>query len=736
MFTIGAAPGPVCLVALVFSLSLASGASANDCEPYARYLHWAGTAQTPGSARAAVEREGFLYVADGNGFAILSIDDVGRTAIVSQLPFSVAVLDVALGGAFAYLAADLGGLVTVNISNPAHPVVVSSRGLGSSIAARAVDVAGTLVFVAAARSGPAGNLYAFDASSPGAPRMLDTVLTPWRATDLHVRDGYAFVTDTMCFETGCMGGLGVFDVSDPTALDEVGYVGLGPVPAFTLAGDHAYVASSIFGVWVVDVSNPPFPLALGSTEEFEGRGVAAEGDVLVVSADDVRVYDITDRELPVETARFAAAAPGTGGGVSLLRGRALVVGEGELQLVDARDPHPLAPVATVLATSSIEAVATSGAMGVLADGTRLRVFDFSDPHAPLEQGEASLPAAASALEIAGPMLYAACGLSGLSIFDLQDPASPVLRRSLRLPGRSEALVYADGFLYVCTRGTEDERAVRVLDVQDPTQPREVDRYVLSDDPVGLDLEGPTLFVAAGAQGLVVFDRTTPDAIVPIGSFVTPFASAVIVREGTARLTDLALGLVHLDVADPARPVLLATMPLTGSPGDITISERHALVSSGPLGCTVVDLRVTADPVPTGWLPSNGFTHGTAEASGHMLVADGSGLHVFEPPCRLQLVPPAGTTPRPAAVLSRVAVGPNGTATITVDLAETSPLSVRLYDARGRLIRTLANDVLPPGRHAFGWDGTSRAGRSAPSGVYFYVAAIPGRSEGGRFVMAR
>lgn len=46
------------------------------------------------------------------------------------------------------------------------------------------------------------------------------------------------------------------------------------------------------------------------------------------------------------------------------------------------------------------------------------------------------------------------------------------------------------------------------------------------------------------------------------------------------------------------------------------------------------------------------------------------------------------------------------------------LSLRIYDLRGRLVRTLADGPQAAGRHAVTWDGRDGAGRALPSGVYF------------------
>jgi hypothetical protein len=57
--------------------------------------------------------------------------------------------------------------------------------------------------------------------------------------------------------------------------------------------------------------------------------------------------------------------------------------------------------------------------------------------------------------------------------------------------------------------------------------------------------------------------------------------------------------------------------------------------------------------------------------------------------------------------------------ITYDIARTSSVDLSVYDAQGRLVKTLSSGIHEPGRYEITWLGETRTGgRSAP-GVYFY-----------------
>jgi hypothetical protein len=51
------------------------------------------------------------------------------------------------------------------------------------------------------------------------------------------------------------------------------------------------------------------------------------------------------------------------------------------------------------------------------------------------------------------------------------------------------------------------------------------------------------------------------------------------------------------------------------------------------------------------------------------------------------------------------------------------VSIRVFDVAGRLVRTLANDFAPAGRHLVTWDGTSDEGARMRNGMYFVHVRI-------------
>ncbi|MBD3337216.1 MAG: hypothetical protein GF355_17015 [Candidatus Eisenbacteria bacterium] len=62
--------------------------------------------------------------------------------------------------------------------------------------------------------------------------------------------------------------------------------------------------------------------------------------------------------------------------------------------------------------------------------------------------------------------------------------------------------------------------------------------------------------------------------------------------------------------------------------------------------------------------------------------------------------------------------------IAFSVVDTGPVTVRIYDAGGRIVRTVLEETLPPGDYAPTWDGLSNAGEVVPAGVYLSRIELP------------
>jgi hypothetical protein len=100
-----------------------------------------------------------------------------------------------------------------------------------------------------------------------------------------------------------------------------------------------------------------------------------------------------------------------------------------------------------------------------------------------------------------------------------------------------------------------------------------------------------------------------------------------------------------------------------------------------------------------------------------------------------VTPPAAVPAR--TTITRIAPNPfNPRTTLHYEVAQASRVQVRLYDPRGREVRTLVDGVLGAGRYEVVWDGTDDAGITVTSGVYFAQLAADGLASWKKLVLLK
>ena len=79
---------------------------------------------------------------------------------------------------------------------------------------------------------------------------------------------------------------------------------------------------------------------------------------------------------------------------------------------------------------------------------------------------------------------------------------------------------------------------------------------------------------------------------------------------------------------------------------------------------------------------------------------------------------------------------NPSTNIRFSLAQPGPASLKIYDVRGRMIRTLIDGPMTAGDHDLRWDGRTEDGSRAASGVYFMRLVTSGFSDHRKLVLSR
>jgi hypothetical protein len=98
--------------------------------------------------------------------------------------------------------------------------------------------------------------------------------------------------------------------------------------------------------------------------------------------------------------------------------------------------------------------------------------------------------------------------------------------------------------------------------------------------------------------------------------------------------------------------------------------------------------------------------------------------------------PAGANPEGLSLEQSAPNPMNPRTTIRFSLPRSGHVTLRIFDIRGRLVRTLVTDDLLQGPHVVEWDGRTERGLSAASGVYHYRLEASGKRLTRRLVVLK
>ena len=713
-----------CLVVLL--VALAGRAQAQECFDYTTTgLRPLGTIETGPGWDIALQDQ-VLYVAGGaRGVAVYDVAVPTAPvllALIGGLPGEAT--RVAVNGDELVVVVAGFGLILYDVSSPAAPLFAAVHPVAD---AHAAVVGGGRVFRAD------GNWAVVLAR--GATALLDT------ASMVLGFDGVqdAAIVGDLLFVPDGSGRLVVGDLAAPGGFAELGICGLaGQAAAVAVAGDRLYAVVD-GGLESVDISDPAAPrqeanaqvlpleavdLALGSglavtlMQDHEGRGRAA-------------IYDLTEPAHPRHTADLVL--PGTPTAVAAGNGAAFVArADGDVLVLDLADTtlaptRPLAAAWLTYASVDLEG-------GLVYAATRefgLRIIEAAsgelvhhDPQSGIWKVDA----------LGSRMLVGQAGAT-IELVDITDPAQPVALAVLPpsgLPGEAVDFALAPGRAVV-RWGARDLVFYDLTSAGNPTVSGSLTLPADAYFPtwLGEDLAVSLLWPMAGIATVTDTRASRPRLADWLPGTGPAFA-------GTGNLIVAGSGedLVVVRVDDQAQLEEVSRQGLGFPVVGVAATTGAVYVTGYQRPVCVFGRTDPLLPDPRGSTPLF-VTGGEVLASDSQLVFQQDFLITVAPAL---CASPATAAPVPRTGFVGLAAAPNPFNPLTelrLDMPSTGSGTVRVFDAAGRLVRTLAVDrIFTAGRTVIPWDGRDDAGQAAASGVYFVRARIGAGSAMTKVVLVR
>jgi hypothetical protein len=595
-----------------------------------------------GPARAISRTGSTLYV--GTGAALLVVDVTDRANPVERgfVNLESIVRDVVAAGTTAVvLGAD--GLTFVDASDPGEPVVSGFWSIPSGWSVAHIDARGTTAFVPATdglhivdftdpddvvevgffatsdardvvtrgttRAYIVGNesLHALDVSTLSSPTLVSSTLLPVGA-DAHLTigpNGGRLASWRNHPSHHPWSEIALFDLSDPD-LPLLRWTADGdPVAAISVAGDRAYIGSSIF-----DISNPSQPTWLGalSVDEPSAHATTGNPDLLYV-ADSTRGIVTTDVGDPGSVLEVDLVAVPT----------------------ETLDGYVAGDLALLVERHGLRAVSLDASSFLSTIG------DLRTPEAYLRESTRLASHALVSGWFGDPIELR------LGFVDLSDPSEPSFGLMLPLDYKANPVVDNDRLYAVTDVSCSNGQSLSIYAVADTATPTLLAEIAFNEGCYGYDFTaaGNRLYLwhyvgtyPTGQYRLAVLDVTDPTDPIELASIPEPWALQASIAMGRLVLGTTSESFELFDFTLPGAPVLLGSVPLPpSSGGGIQKISRYGSRVTAPrdLGyVSVVDLSSPSAPFEWAAVESPGSAESAALGSGVLVVADGvAGYSVYE-----------------------------------------------------------------------------------------------------------
>jgi len=534
----------------------------------------------------------------------------------------------------------------------------------------------------------------------------------------------------------------------------------------SIVDNLAYVADTSPGLRVVDISNPHNPQIIGSA--YTGGhsfGVSVSGTYAYIAdgASGFRVVDISNPANPQLVSGVMTPPDAMGIEISGTYAYVAVGGSG-MVVIDIINPLSPQIISTVNTPGVSRRISVKGSYAYVADGYSLQVINIANPQHPIITSSVAMSGWAYDVAILGQYAYIATSMSGMSIVNITDPENLQVVGGVSEPIERDARgVYVSDTILCIANG------IYGLQVLQPF----CDTY-LFDSPVVEDIpddQGGQLLLSWSKHPLDIIGSSTQviqynverfnsfwETLVSVEATQADNYNAICPTEDIITFCQPAPFSKYRIVAFTAVPGRLFTsLPDSGYsidniPPDVpnlTIydSETYRFVSwQNP---QVADFRETCvyRGETFGFVPGNPLLCGTGTfyQEPHLVwyayKARSFDIHGNASEWSNEVVGqyPTGV---PGAVPTVLRLYPNQPnpfnpqTTIKYDVPADGRATLRIYDVRGALIRTLIDADLPRGSHQATWDGRDASGRGMASGSYFARLEAGGRGETARLSLVR
>jgi hypothetical protein len=203
----------------------------------------------------------------------------------------------------------------------------------------------------------------------------------------------------------------------------------------------------------------------------------------------------------------------------------------------------------------------------IVNNTSLIIYDVSNVGTPVHIADKAIGWSIETIFPDKNRLYIG-STTGMYIYDVSQPQSPTQLGVFSHSLGCDPVVVSGNYAYVTIRGgtpchQSSTNSLFAIDISNPANPQQLAEYTLTN-PTGLGIDGTTLFVCDGGDGLKVYDAADPKAISShkLGQFTNMLYNDVIPMGKTLLAIGID-GLYEYDYTNPKQIYQLSHIPIFG-----------------------------------------------------------------------------------------------------------------------------------------------------------------------------
>ncbi|MCD4697165.1 MAG: T9SS type A sorting domain-containing protein [Bacteroidales bacterium] len=411
--------------------------------------------------------DNYLYMSfDSGELVIIDVSNPTNPVEINNIQYQYPIVDIHIVENTAYFVPEeIKDLYVVNISNPYLLEIVEEYS-NINHPSKNVFVSDSLAYIASPWSG----MYILDVSLSGEISLAAQIESKGTSNDIFIEDDELFLANgksgLIAFEIDTAGN--IFEISNFPVDNDASDI--------WVSDNKAFIADAPYGYKIIDIQDLGNLIFLGQYNEFI-RSVCAKDNYVYQSnsGGGLQISEISNPAFPLAVGSYDLG----GAGWDIFIDENLIFyadGQNGMHIIDVSDPGEPIHLSQYDYGDNVYDVFASDTLAYVANGALgLRIIDISDPININELSYAYI-GNVKGIWVAENLAYAAVSDFGLKVIDVNDPANPIEIASFESGGNATMAIPNGDYIYL----SDGDDGIYVLQMDFTTDTRSSNKTFLKE----------------------------------------------------------------------------------------------------------------------------------------------------------------------------------------------------------------------------------------------------------------